>query len=195
MTRIVPNLLNDTLNLVALARETALARGDQARAEKLAPVVADLRSLVSGAPKPAVAPQKPPAAAPSGVLGQDDFRTLLRAVQAGGGVPPAVAAPPSAASSQERNQVAVAMAAGGTPDVDIARQLGITREEVRLILSLNQPQRAEPGPDSGPVGELPDEHKSMQDRLAGGPPGARPAGSHVARAYTRWAGNQDEVLK
>ena len=41
-------------------------------------------------------------------------------------------------SSLERNQVVTAMQGGGMSDAEIARQVGMTREEVRMILSLNQ---------------------------------------------------------
>ena len=40
-----------------------------------------------------------------------------------------------------RRQVVKAMEAGGMSDVDIARQMGMTRDEVRMILSLNQSNR------------------------------------------------------
>jgi hypothetical protein len=38
----------------------------------------------------------------------------------------------------ERNQIAIAMAAGGMSELDIARQLGMTRDEVHIIVSLNR---------------------------------------------------------
>ena len=44
---IKPGLLNDTYNLVQLARESALAQGRQAQADKLSPVVDHLKTLVS----------------------------------------------------------------------------------------------------------------------------------------------------
>jgi transposase-like protein len=126
MTTISPNLLNDTLNLVALARETALSRGEQAKAQRLGPVVENLRSVAVEAQKTRPDP------AGSELLGQSDFQTLLAAMQK---QPVNGAASPSPA---ERNQVVTAMASGGMAHVDIARQMGITREEVRMILSVTQ---------------------------------------------------------
>jgi hypothetical protein len=172
MTKILPNMLNDTLNLVALARETALARGDQARAEKLAPLVDDLRHLVAGVQQPG--PSSP--AQFTGPLAQDDFQTLLRAAQSVEPSPKGVAAP------LERNQVAAAMAAGGMPDVDIARQLGITREEVRMLLSLNQ--RPQPATGSDLANRIPETALDAASQ-----PAPRPAsmpGRRIAGTYSGW---------
>ena len=131
MTKITSTLLNDTLNVVALARETALARGRQEQAQRLTPVVDGLRSLAAAARDP-----QPPVTGP---LAGADFRALLAAAQS---------APLNGAHqspSPDRTQVAVAMAAGGMTEIDIARQLGVAREEVRLMLSLGRPRR--PGPE------------------------------------------------
>lgn len=38
----------------------------------------------------------------------------------------------------ERNQMVRAMASGGMSDLDIARQLGMTRQEVRLVVSVQR---------------------------------------------------------
>jgi hypothetical protein len=166
MTRISPYLLNDTLSLVQLARETALAHGKQAQAERLTPVAENLRTLVSNSRQ---SQQTAPAA---GIMAQSDFQTILAAL--GGGAQ--TAAPASVQnssqgssiqsmaantqstttpanvtnttvkaysslqtnsginSSLERNQVVSAMSAAGMADVDIARQMGMARDEVHLIL-------------------------------------------------------------
>lgn len=134
MTKITSTLLNDTLNVVALARETALARGRQEQAERLTPVVDGLRTLATAARDPQ------PATPVTGSLAGADFRALLAAAQS---------APLNGARqspSPDRTQVAVAMAAGGMTEIDIARQLGVAREEVRLMLSLGRPRR--PGPEA-----------------------------------------------
>lgn len=134
-------LLNDTYNLVQLARESALAQGRQAQAEKLTPVVDHLKTLVNqnttGA-KPLTSVENGTKAsgtmapAATGVVGQSDFQTLLNAAK-------------SVQSNQrtitpvnvaERNQMVRSMAASNMMDVDIARSLGMTREEVRLVLSV-----------------------------------------------------------
>ncbi len=130
MNRISPDLLYDTLNLVQLARETALARGNKAQAERLAPVAENLRDLV-GTARQSQAP-----AAGSGQMAQPDFRTLLNAIQ----TTPAANTTPTT-SGLERNQIISAMSEAGMAEIDIARQMGITREEVRLIASLGKTNR------------------------------------------------------
>jgi hypothetical protein len=138
LTQISNSLLNDTLTLAALARETALARGSQAQAEKLDPVVKGLRSLV-------VAAQAPEAEQPAttvtesalppagGVLAGSDFQALLAARDG---------APANSDTSADRLQAARAMLSGGMSEVDIARSLGITREEVQILASAAKPRRA-----------------------------------------------------
>jgi hypothetical protein len=41
----------------------------------------------------------------------------------------------------ERNKVVAAMAEGGMSDLDIARQMGMTRDEIKLILNVHQKER------------------------------------------------------
>ena len=157
MSKISSSLLTDTLNVVALARETALARGVKDQADRLTPVVDGLRTVATAArraqpaarpaevasaaaatPAPAnktVAAAAPAEAAapvqPAGVLAQGDFQAMLAAAQK------APLSAPAAASgaAQDRGQVVAAMAAGGMGEVDIARQLGASREEIRLMLN------------------------------------------------------------
>ncbi len=122
MSKITPNtLLTDTLNVIALARATALARGGQAQAERLGTVADGLRDVAQRETS-----SNAPAAAPSGVLAQSDFQSLLAATQA---------APATGAGAADRGQVISAMSAGGMGELEIARQLGMTREEVRLMLA------------------------------------------------------------
>lgn len=130
MSALGPNLLTDTLNLIALARETALAGGDQARAEKLAALVSELRNLAAEAHQGGSA--TPP---PEGPV-QGDFRAIFEAAQA------VEAVAEGAPTPGNRLQLVAAMAAGGAAEVEIARRLGMAREEVRLMLSL---KRARPG--------------------------------------------------
>ncbi|MBI3762794.1 MAG: hypothetical protein HY260_13180 [Chloroflexi bacterium] len=142
MSKITPTLLNDTLNLVALARETALARGRQAQADRLAPVVDGLRSLAAASTN-SLTPRPPVTA--SGALAGEDFRALLAAAQAAplNGAPSA-----SPLHSLTRGHVAAAMAAGGMTEIEIARQLGVAREEVRIMIRLSQPHSLTPGPEA-----------------------------------------------
>ena len=44
----------------------------------------------------------------------------------------------SSSNIAERNQMVRSMAAGNMMDVDIARSLGMTREEVKLVLSVGK---------------------------------------------------------
>lgn len=121
--KINATLLNDTLNLVQLARETARVRGNQGKAEKLAPVVEQLQNLVKNGPV-SKTPQSP------GILGQSDFQTLLSASQT------QATSSPGLKTNDERSQVVSAMASGGMNDIDIARQMGMTRDEVQMVLNL-----------------------------------------------------------
>jgi hypothetical protein len=152
MTRITSGLLSDTLNLVQLARETALQQGKQDQAKRLSPVVDNLRTMVNTTRQPQ-APAKP-----TGMMAQDDFMTLLAASQnqsvrstapqtfsSPAPASSTTSTPPvspvnniQASSALERNRVIVAMSGGSMSDMDIARQMGMTREEVRLVLNISQ---------------------------------------------------------
>ncbi len=121
MEKIQNNLLSDTLNLVQLARETARIRGSQQQAEKLTPVVSQLKTLVNQQ-REAVPSQ------PTGIMAQDDFQSLLSVEKKTG--------TGSVSDARERNQVIVSMASGGMNDVDIARQMGMPRDEVRMVVNL-----------------------------------------------------------
>ncbi|NPV84677.1 MAG: hypothetical protein HPY45_01535 [Anaerolineae bacterium] len=123
MEKISSNLLTDTLNLVQLARETARIKGSQSQAERLGPVVQQLQTLVNS--ERASRPQ------PSqGVLAQADFQTMLSAAERG------KKSENTAGGFEDRSRMVSAMAMGGMNDVEIARQLGMTRDEVRMILNL-----------------------------------------------------------
>lgn len=127
MTKITSGLLNDTLNLIQLARETALRSGRQAQASRFAPVEQNLQKAVTTARENRLA-----APSQSGMMGQKDFKTLLNLSQSGG------SHPASSMQIGERNQMVRAMASGGMSDLDIARQLGMTRQEVRLVVSVQR---------------------------------------------------------
>ncbi len=124
ITRDLPDLLTDTYNLIQLARETAKAKGNLDQAERLSPVVENLQTLVTESREPNKNVPAP------GLMAQDDFRLLLAAAQA----QPNSRIEPS--SQADRNQVITAMAAGGMNELDIARQMGMTRDEVQLILRI-----------------------------------------------------------
>lgn len=130
MTRIESGLLTDTLNLVQLARETALAKGKQAQAQRLSPVVDELKTLVSN--KRETAPTTP-----SGMMAQGDFKTMLAAAANR----PTSNQPAQAIEANDRNRMVLAMASANMRDVDIARQFGMTTDEVRLVVSASQKGR------------------------------------------------------
>jgi hypothetical protein len=131
MTKITSGLLSDTLNLVQLARETALAKGKQAQAERLSPVVDELKTL-------ATAKRETLPASPSSVMAQSGFRTLLAAA---GSAPTQPVQQAQAMGGSERNRMVLAMAAGNMNGTDIARQLGMTTDEVQMVISASQKSR------------------------------------------------------
>ncbi len=65
---------------------------------------------------------------PTGIMAQDDFQSLLSVEKKTG--------TGSVSDARERNQVIVSMASGGMNDVDIARQMGMPRDEVRMVVNL-----------------------------------------------------------
>jgi hypothetical protein len=126
MDKISPTLLSDTLKLVQLARETARMQGSSQQAEKLEPVVEKLQNLVN---------DKTSKPAPSqGLMEQSDFQILLNASKNKTSEPQTQSV--TASSIEDRNHMVSAMAAGGMGEVDIARQFGMTREEVKMVLNL-----------------------------------------------------------
>lgn len=129
MTKVSSDLLNDTLNLVQLARETALVRGNKAQADRFSPVADNLQEIVK------TNRQSQGTDLNIGVMGQSDFKALLSAAQS---APRPVV---QASSASDRNQIVVSMSSAGMADVDIARHMGITRDEVRLILNIGQSQQ------------------------------------------------------
>jgi len=133
MDKISPTLLNDTLKLVQLARETAKLQGSKQQAEKLEPVVEKLQTLVNNdkTPKPA---------ASTGILGQSDFQTMLavsRSKPAEAGSAAVSSNAISASSVEDRNRMVGAMSSGGMNETDIARQMGMTRDEVRMVINIS----------------------------------------------------------
>jgi hypothetical protein len=120
--------LEDSLYVIQLARETALAQNRPAQAKRMAPVVDEMRSLVSMPQSTAIPPS-------TGVMGQSDFKTLLNVTQSRVNQTPTV---DSASSIMDRNRLIGAMSEANMSDVDIARQFSITREEVQLVLNVQQ---------------------------------------------------------
>ena len=133
MSNNIPKVsLEDSLYVLQLAREAALAKNRQAQANRMNPVVEEMRGLVANSY------QAQSAAPSSGVMGQSDFKALLSVAQSRTSQP---ASGNSASSAMERNRMIGAMSEAKMSDVDIARQFSMSREEVQLILSAQQKAR------------------------------------------------------
>jgi hypothetical protein len=132
--------LDDTFHLIQLARETARMKGREDQANRLTPVVNEMRQLVTSAREPKVSHLAPPAnpTTPS------EFRKLLESTQAASSFGSSTAV----ITSLERNRLVTGMAAANMTDIDIARQLDMTREEVRLVLSVSSKMKTTPGAQS-----------------------------------------------
>jgi len=118
--------IEDSLYVLQLARETALAQNRSAQAKRMMPVVEEMRTLITNTAGATVTPPS------TGVMGQTDFKTLLNISQARGNQPQQV---DSASSVIERNRLIGAMAEANMSEVDIARQFSMTREEVQIVLN------------------------------------------------------------
>ena len=118
--------LEDTYTLMQLVRETALAKGRTEQADQLTPVVNEMRSVVSSARTTSSVP------ASTGVLGQADFKQLLEISQ---DKVNAAEASQNSVSITERNRLVKAMASAEMSSLDIARQMGMSREEVDMVVN------------------------------------------------------------
>jgi hypothetical protein len=126
--------LADTLNVIQLARETALAKGGEDQANRLNPVVNGMQALITQSQTSSNKPN-----VDQGLMGQDDFKQMLDVAQS----KPVSSIDSSSQNVLERNQMIQSMAAANMTDLDIARQMGISREEVNLIVSIGE--RAQSG--------------------------------------------------
>lgn len=134
MSNNIPKVsLEDSLYVLQLARETALAKNRQAQANRMMPVVEEMRGLVANSY------QTQTATAPStGVMGQSDFKALLDVAKSRPSQPATV---DSTSSAIERNRLIGAMSEANMSDIDIARQFSMSRDEVQLILNAQQKTR------------------------------------------------------
>ena len=128
MTNISRVSLEDSLYVLQLARETALAQNRQTQAKRMGPLVEEMRGLVVNPPQTTTPPS-------TGVMGQTDFKTLLNISQEKATQTQSV---DSVSSVLERNRLIGAMSEANMSDVDIARQFSMSREEVQLVLSFQQ---------------------------------------------------------
>ena len=130
MSRISSSMLSNTLNLVALAREAALAGGKPVQAQDLAPAEDGLRAAAESARK---------VVAPSAVAtGFDPGLQALLALRPNTTSTPTTTAVQATTQAADRLGAAQAMSAGGMSELDIARHLGASREEVQLWLSVGK---------------------------------------------------------
>ena len=131
MSNNIPKVsLEDSLYVLQLARETALAKNRQAQANRMNPVVEEMRGLVANSY------QTQTSTAPStGVMGQPDFKALLDVAKTRTSQP---ATMDSTSSVIERNRLIGAMSEAKMTEIDIARQFSMSREEIHLILSTQQ---------------------------------------------------------
>ncbi len=123
--------LEDSLYVLQLARETALVQNRQTQLRRMMPVVEEIRGLVSNN----TAQVQQTAQPSSGLMAKSDFKTLLQVTQA------RISQPDVANSTTailERNHLIGAMSSAKMADVDIARQFSMTREEVQLVLDVQQ---------------------------------------------------------
>lgn len=133
MSNNIPKIsLEDSLYVLQLAREAALAKNRQAQANRMNPIVEEMRGLVANSY------QTQPSAPTGGVMGQSDFRALLDVARSHTDQPVSTGA---TSSALERNRLISAMSEANMSDVDIARQFSMSREEVQLILSAQQKAR------------------------------------------------------
>jgi len=145
MSIITDNLLNDTLTLLQLAKETAQMRGQTIQADHLTPVADDLQSLVTSANQAKsthlVSPS-PKIEAGTELMGQEDFKTLLSVVQNKENSTSNQVSNIFSSPTNDRNHIISAMVQGGMSILDISRQMGMTRDEVQMFISMTNPTQS-----------------------------------------------------
>jgi len=135
MTSLPKVSLEDTLYLIQLARETALSSGKEEQANRLAPVAEEMRKVVTSTRQSTTS-----APVSTGILGQTDFQVMLDATQVNQSPSTtsttSAVQPVSATSAIDRTRMVGAMSSSGMSELDIAPQLGMTRDEVKLVLNI-----------------------------------------------------------
>jgi ribosome-interacting GTPase 1 len=117
------SLMNDTLHLMQLAQETARRSGNTQQADKLDPVVNQFKELINREMESASIDSN------SG----DTTTSFQKILSTSNGVQNQRNAQ---LSLNDRNRMITSLSEGGMSDVQIARELNITRDEVRLVLNL-----------------------------------------------------------
>lgn len=126
MSKVSSEMLSQTLRMISLARQSALSQGKEQEAEKIAPVENKLRNIVTRTDE-----EKLPAPG-SATLKGADFQHMLEVKQNQNAVKS------QSAYDQDRNQIVQSMASGGMSEMEIARQMGMTQEEVEMIVKLGR---------------------------------------------------------
>lgn len=129
MNEITNVSLVDTLNVIQLARETALSKGSMEQARRFTPIVDEIQNLVAQSKKP-----NSEQGIYAGVLGQEDFRHMLYVAQNN----PAEQTTVRSNNIAERNLMIQSMAGSDMTALEIARQMEMTLEEVNLVMSINE---------------------------------------------------------
>ncbi len=139
--KIDSNLLNDTLNVVQLARQAALAKGNKERVSALEAIADSLQQVAASSLSENSNQATGKSSLSAAEVKNRAFKSLLKTVQEGSkkntsNSAAAIDIFTPEVRSNERNQIIAAMADAGMSDVEIARQFGITRAEVHAVLSL-----------------------------------------------------------
>ncbi len=117
------SLMNDTLHLMQLAQETARRSGNAQQADKLDPVVNQFKELIN----------REMEAASMDAASGDATTSFQKILSTSSGVQNQRNAQ---LSLNDRNRMIASLSEGGMSDVQIARELNITRDEVRLVINL-----------------------------------------------------------
>jgi len=125
MSKVSSEMLNQTLRMISLARQSAVNQGKTNQAEQIAPVENKLRRIVTDQG------ENGPQRVGSSTLRGGDFQRMLDIKQQ-------QSTSSSSAYDQDRNGVIQSMASGGMDPLEIARQMGMTREEVDMVIRLGR---------------------------------------------------------
>lgn len=117
------SLMNDTLHLMQLAQETARRSGNTQQAEKLDPVVNQFKELIN----------REIEAVSVETNSSESSQNFQKILSGSNGIQNQRNAQ---LSLNDRNRMIASLSEGGMSDIQIARELNITRDEVRLVINL-----------------------------------------------------------
>ena len=117
------SLMSDTLHLMQLAQETARRSGNSQQADKLDPVVNQFKELINRE-------METTSVETNSSESSQNFQKILSASNG------AQNQRNTQLSLNDRNRMITSLSEGGMSDVQIARELNITRDEVRLVVNL-----------------------------------------------------------